>query len=317
MQDHRPLFRTVLVSLVIIVLISGCRLPVQTAIGSTVVSAPTTSSASESIAAGGSTSIGEGTSASESTSTGESASVGLPTIRIQDIDAGSIDQQLVIEGVVFGIERHSGGNIKLTCADEGGEISVFIPANVAVDDMNLSTHETYRIGGQLQFYRDQLELVPGHPGDIVKVSTGFDFPAVRVVSVVDGDTLHVRYADGRQEKVRVVGIDSPELARAGQPAESFAEQARQYMTSLLMDKTVYLEQDNSDVDRYGRQLRYVWLEKPDVITAEAVRANLVSSILLGQGFAVFVEIGLDNKYEAILREDENQARTHHRGLWMD
>lgn len=304
-------------------LLSGCHWPAQTTpgpvsgpvsrptSGSTTATSPATASTSENPSASGSTSVSDNPSASAGTSSG------LPTILIQDITAGSIDRRLAIEGDVFNIERHSGGNIKLTCADDSGEITVFIPADVAVDDLNLTTEETYRIIGRLQPYRDQLELVPGQPDDVIKVTSGFGFPAVQVTSVVDGDTVHVRYADGHKEKVRIIGIDSPELARDGQPAEAYADQAREYMMSLLLDKTVYLEQDNSDTDRYGRQLRYVWLEKPDRITVEAIHANLVSSILLSQGYAVFVEIGLDNKYEMVLRDDENQARADRLGLWLD
>lgn len=257
-------------------------------------------------------------SATASTPTTGTASTASHTLSlIADLSAASAGRRVTIQGEVFDVERHSGGNIKLTCLDDTGEITVFIPVDVGIDALVLTTGETYRISGSLQTYRDQLELVPELPDDIDRIQSGTSFPSVQVTSVVDGDTLHVRYDDGRQEKVRMIGIDCPELARDGQAAEFYAEQARDYVTALLLAKTVYLEQDYSDTDRYGRQLRYVWLKQPDRITAEAVQMHLVSSILLSQGYATFVEIGLDNKYEIILRDHEKQAREDHLGLWSD
>ena len=229
----------------------------------------------------------------------------------------STGQRVTIQGEVFDIERHTSGNIKLTCRDNTGEITVFIPADVGFDTLILTSGETYQISGSIQTYREQLELVPEQAEDLDRILTSAIFPAVQVVSVVDGDTLHVRYDDGRQEKVRIIGIDSPELARDGQPAEFYADQARDYVAALLLDRTVYLEQDHSDTDRYGRQLRYVWLTQPARITSDAVQEHLVSSILLSQGYATFVEIGLDNKYERILRDNEKQARADRLGLWSD
>lgn len=268
------------------------------------------------------TTAGANTATTAGTSTSLPASV-METTADEDISsiaglsAASVGQRVSIQGEVFDIERHDSGNIKLTCRDVSGQITVFIPADVGLDALILTAGETYQISGNIQTYQEQLELVPEQPDDLDRILTGTIFPAVLVISVVDGDTLHVRYDDARQEKVRIIGIDSPELARDGQPAEYYAEQARDYVTVLLLDKTVYLEQDHSDTDRYGRQLRYVWLTQPDRITVDAVEEHLVSSILLSQGYATFVEIGLDNKYEAILRDNEKQARAGRLGLWTD
>ena len=296
---------------------SSCRLtessPIATIAGTTAVTIAGTTAAT---IAGTTTATFAGTTVLwPATSTETTASEDVSSIA--GLSAASASQRVSIQGEVFDIERYASGNIKLTCRDDTGEITVFIPADLECDALILTTGETYQISGVIQTYREQLELVPEQADDLDRVLAATIFPAVQVISVVDGDTLHVRYDDARQEKVRIIGIDSPELARDGQPAEFYAEQARDYVTALLLDKTVYLEQDHSDTDRYGRQLRYVWLTKPDQITADAVQEQLVSSILLSQGYATFVEIGLDNKYELILRDNEKQARADRLGLWSD
>lgn len=307
-------FWSVLLTLVfcaVMATVSGCRLA----------ESPTAATGGTSTTAtGGTTATTAGTSVATTAGTpvnGMETTAGEDVSLIADLSTGSTGQRVTIQGEVFDIERHASGNIKLTCRDNTGEITVFIPADVGFDALILTTGEIYQISGAIQTYREQLELVPEQAEDLDRILTDAIFPAVQVISVVDGDTLHVRYDDGRQEKVRIIGIDSPELARDGQPAEFYADQARDYVADLLLDRTVYLEQDHSDTDRYGRQLRYVWLTQPDRITADAVQEHLVSSILLSQGYATFVEIGLDNKYELILRDNEKQARADRLGLWSD
>lgn len=91
-----------------------------------------------------------------------------------------------------------------------------------------------------------------------------------VVDVVDGDTIDVRNADGVRERVRIIGIDTPERGACG-----FAE-ASQALSSRVLGRTVELEAGaRDDRDRYGRILRYV-----DVGTVDAGLS------LIEQGYAV-------------------------------
>jgi micrococcal nuclease len=79
-----------------------------------------------------------------------------------------------------------------------------------------------------------------------------------VVGVVDGDTLDVEHADGRIERVRVIGIDAPESGECG-----YAE-ASNAMASMVMDREVTLRPGaRDDRDRYDRLLRYVDVEGVD------------------------------------------------------
>ena len=85
--------------------------------------------------------------------------------------------------------------------------------------------------------------------------------AAQVVSVHDGDTITVR-VDGRSEKIRLVGIDSPELNDERPEYRRAAYKARDYARSQLAGGKVTLESEprQNDRDRYGRLLRYVILE---------------------------------------------------------
>ncbi len=85
----------------------------------------------------------------------------------------------------------------------------------------------------------------------------------RVVRVVDGDTLHVRI-DGREETVRLLGIDTPELHRPGTPVECGARAAAREMQRLAAGRRVTLVPDRTQDarDRYGRLLAYVEAQAP-------------------------------------------------------
>ena len=87
-----------------------------------------------------------------------------------------------------------------------------------------------------------------------------------VVDVIDGDTLTVDTAAGERVRVRVLGIDAPEAAKDGKPAECGASEAREALAALVDDRQVGLTADSrSDVeDRYGRRLAYVDVDGLDV-----------------------------------------------------
>ena len=123
-----------------------------------------------------------------------------------------------------------------------------------------------------------------------------------VVGVTDGDTIKVSIG-GTTERVRVIGIDTPELGGD----ECYAQEAASRMQSLVQSKSVRLVRDPSqdDRDRYGRLLRHVAL--PD--------GRQVARILIAGGFGE--EYTYDEPYagRAAYRAAEEAAREAGRGIW--
>lgn len=121
-----------------------------------------------------------------------------------------------------------------------------------------------------------------------------------VVRVIDGDTIEL--ASG--EKVRYIGIDTPESVDPRKPVECFAKQASQKNEDLVLNKVVRLERDISDKDRYGRLLRYVYVDD------KFINLNLVS-----QGYAHSVSFPPDIKNQELFDKAEQMARDRGEGLW--
>ena len=89
-----------------------------------------------------------------------------------------------------------------------------------------------------------------------------------VVAVIDGDTLKVAM-DGGEIRVRIIGIDTPEIGRDGEPSECYADEARRFVDELVYRRTVDLSPDltQGDTDKYGRLLRHVYVDGTDVALA--------------------------------------------------
>src|SRR5687768_4909974 len=94
-------------------------------------------------------------------------------------------------------------------------------------------------------------------GPALPSSTVFEVNAA-LVEVVDGDTIDVEIG-GRDERVRLIGVDTPESVRPDSPVECFGPEAASFTTSLLPTGTaLHLERDPEARDDYGRLLAYVY-----------------------------------------------------------
>ena len=119
----------------------------------------------------------------------------------------------------------------------------------------------------------------------------------RVTRVIDGDTIVI---EGNY-RVRYIGIDTPEVHPE---MEAFGLEAWQANRELVKGKVVYLEKDVSEVDKYGRLLRYVYVD--DIfVNAELVR----------QGLAYAQPYSPDTKHQDYLEQLEQEARQAGRGIW--
>lgn len=125
----------------------------------------------------------------------------------------------------------------------------------------------------------------------------------KVISVQDGDTITV-LRDGVPERIRLNGIDAPELGRGRfKPAQPFAQRAKQYAGTLAFGKTVQVQPHGRD--RYGRMIAIIKLPDGRILNHEIVRAGLAWH---------FVKYAPNDDE---LRRLENAARAAKLGLWAD
>lgn len=127
-----------------------------------------------------------------------------------------------------------------------------------------------------------------------------------VVGVVDGDTVDVAI-DGREVRVRLIGVDTPESVARDRPVQCFGAEASAHTAALLPPGTrVRLERDDVGRDRYGRLLAYVWRVDDDL---------LVNLDLVETGHADAVTYGDNEVLFPTLAAAEARARAAGVGLW--
>lgn len=127
----------------------------------------------------------------------------------------------------------------------------------------------------------------------------------RVVRVVDGDTIHVMLGS-RREKVRYIGVDTPETKHPLKGVQCYGEQASRFNAQLVGGELVRLERDVEQRDRYGRLLAYVH-RVSDGLFVNAELARL--------GYAQPLRIAPDVRYAERFAALARRARQQGRGLW--
>ena len=132
----------------------------------------------------------------------------------------------------------------------------------------------------------------------------FEPRMVKVARVIDGDTIQV-LSDGRQYTVRLIGADTPETKHPTEAVQRSGQEASAFTTAALEGRTVQLETDRTGdtVDRYGRLLRYVYLDGED-FNASLIRRGLAHAIR---------QFSYTRKQHYIALEED--ARAKGRGLW--
>lgn len=140
------------------------------------------------------------------------------------------------------------------------------------------------------------KTVPISPPQSVATGT------VLVTRVVDGDTIEL--ANG--ERVRYVGIDTPETVKPNTPVQCYGHEASLHNTELVEGKYVRLVRDVEDRDKYGRLLRYVY-----------VGDTFINLALVENGYARMYTYPPNVAHVNEFRVAQESARTNKRGLWGD
>jgi micrococcal nuclease len=122
----------------------------------------------------------------------------------------------------------------------------------------------------------------------------------QVIRVIDGDTIEL--ADGR--KLRYIGIDAPETNDPRKSIQCFGREAYEKNRQLVENQYIRLEKDISEVDKYGRLLRFVYIDN-----------IFINDYLVREGFAYASTYPPDVKYQNILIEAQREAQEFKRGLW--
>lgn len=126
-----------------------------------------------------------------------------------------------------------------------------------------------------------------------------------VTRIVDGDTIHVDVG-GRVEKVRYIGVDTPELHHPARGEEPGGRAAADVNRQLVSERRVRLELDVQARDRHGRLLAYVW-----------VADTMVNAELIRRGFAQVMTVPPNVRHQSLFLRLQREAREAGRGLWAE
>lgn len=122
-----------------------------------------------------------------------------------------------------------------------------------------------------------------------------------VATVIDGDTIWIEDANQQIEKIRLIGINTPEKN------ERYYQSASDYTAQLIANQSVYLERGEGLYDKYHRSLCYVYLEDQSTMLNEAI---------LAAGWAKIMTIKPNDKYEQKFIKILDEAIKENKGLYQ-
>ena len=141
--------------------------------------------------------------------------------------------------------------------------------------------------------------------EVLSVTTQIDTTdpnLLLITKVIDGDTVELENG----QRVRYIGIDTPETKDPNRPVGCYGEEAYQKNKSLVEGKRVRLEKDVSETDKYGRLLRYVYIGD-----------QFINELLVKEGFANASSYPPDIKHQELFKKAEKTARESNLGLWSE
>jgi micrococcal nuclease len=143
----------------------------------------------------------------------------------------------------------------------------------------------------------------GEPQAPTARDIGIPFKAQKVVveRVVDGDTFVIKGG----EKVRLIGINTPESVEPRKPVEYYGKEASKYTQQRIEGKTVFIQLGSTPKDKYDRVLAWVWTDDGSFLNAE----------LVAEGYAQVYTFQDNPEHAEYLLELQRIAREEKRGLW--
>lgn len=159
-----------------------------------------------------------------------------------------------------------------------------------------------------EVYKDKpFPLIQGAPlvqkNELLVQKTSFP-----VFRVIDGDTIVVEI-NGTPEKVRLIGVNTPETVDPRKKVECFGKEASRFVTDILTGTSVSLEADVSqgERDRYGRLLRYVYLPN----------GTLLNKTIIAEGYGYEYTYHVPYRYMNEFKEAQYSAQKSKKGLWAE
>ncbi len=137
------------------------------------------------------------------------------------------------------------------------------------------------------------------------VASQGDSATVQVVRVIEGDTIQICCVFGDRVKVRYIGINTPETHHPARGVEPYGKEASEANRRLVDGKTVRLEFDVQQLDKYGRTLAYVYLKD----------GTFVNAWLVENGYAMVMTVPPNVKHQELFLKIQREAREERRGLW--
>lgn len=127
-----------------------------------------------------------------------------------------------------------------------------------------------------------------------------------VTKVVDGDTFWVNDGSEKGMKIRLIGVDAPESRKTGRKEIGyFGKEAKEFLSSFILNKKVRLEYDLDKYDQYQRILSYAYLED----------GTFINELLVKNGYAMVMTVPPNIKYAEKFLRFQQEAREKNRGLW--
>ncbi|HGH5471486.1 TPA: thermonuclease family protein [Staphylococcus pseudintermedius] len=140
-------------------------------------------------------------------------------------------------------------------------------------------------------------------GPFKKSSTDVRGESYLVKRVIDGDAIIID-KDGQDERVRLIGVDTPETVKPNTPVQPYGKAASNFTKKHLTNQRVRLEYDREPKDKYGRTLAYVWLGD-----------EMFNVKLAKEGLARAKFYPPNDKYRILIEQAQKEAQKKQLNIW--